>query len=215
MQDTSAKKLVDMTITRFAQETASESPAPGGGSISAYCAVLGASLGTMVANLSSHKAGWDSRWEEFSRHADKGQALIKELLFLVDEDTRAFNAIMEAFGLPKSNDAEKAARKAAIQAATIYAIKVPFRTMQLAFDSFELVTEMAATGNPNSVSDAGVGALCARAAVKGCYLNVKINAQDLKEHPEVKPILEQAEAMNTATDAKEQKAWDIVLATMK
>ena len=141
--------------------------------------------------------------------------MIKELLFLVDEDTRAFNAIMEAFGLPKSNDAEKAARKAAIQAATIYAIKVPFRTMQLAFDSFELVTEMAATGNPNSVSDAGVGALCARAAVKGCYLNVKINAQDLKEHPEVKPILEQAEAMNTATDAKEQKAWDIVLATMK
>ena len=215
MQDTGAKKLVDMTITRFAQETASESPAPGGGSISAYCGVLGASLGTMVANLSSRKKGWDSRWKEFSDHAEKGQALIKELLYLVDEDTNAFNKIMEAFGLPKSTDAEKAARKAAIETATIYAIKVPFRTMQLAFESFELVKEMAAKGNPNSVSDAGVGALCARAAVKGCYLNVKINAQDLKEHPEVKPIIEQAEAINAATDAKEQEVWNIVLGTMK
>ena len=215
MQDTSAKKLVDMTVTRFAQETSSESPAPGGGSISAYCAVLGASLGTMVANLSSHKAGWDSRWEEFSNHAEMGQALIKELLYLVDEDTNAFNKIMEAFGLPKGNDAEKAARKAAIQAATIYAIKVPFRTMQLAFESFALVKEMAAKGNPNSVSDAGVGALCARAAVKGCYLNVKINAQDLKEHPEIKPILEQAEALNAAADLQEQEVWNIVLGSMK
>ncbi len=215
MQDTTKKKLVDMTVTRFAQETASESPAPGGGSISAYCGVLGASLGTMVANLSSHKKGWDSRWEEFSSHAEKGQVLIKELLYLVDEDTNAFNKILEAFGLPKSNDAEKAARKAAIEAATIYAIKVPFRTMQLAFQSFELAKEMAAKGNPNSVSDAGVGALCARAAVKGCYLNVKINAQDLKEHPEVKPLIEQAEAMNAAADAKEQEVWNIVIGTMK
>ncbi len=215
MQDTTKKRLVDMTITGFAQETASESPAPGGGSISAYCGVLAASLGTMVANLSSHKAGWDKRWEEFSNHADKGQTLIKELLFLVDEDTRAFNKIMESFGLPKSNDAEKAARKAAIEAATIYAIKVPFRTMQLAFECFELTREMAANGNPNSVSDAGVGALCARAAVKGCYLNVKINAQDLKEHPEVKPLIEQAEAINTATDIKELEVWNIVLGTMK
>ena len=215
MQDTTKKKLVDMSVTGFALETASESVAPGGGSISAYCAVLGASLGTMVANLSSHKKGWDSRWEEFSNHAEKGQALIKELLTLVDEDTNAFNRILEAFGLPKSNDAEKAIRKAAVDAATIYAIKVPFRTMQLAFESFELVKEMAAKGNPNSVSDAGVGALCARAAVKGCYLNVKINAQDLKEHPEVKPILEQAEIINAAADVKEQEVWNIVIATMK
>ena len=215
LRDTMAKKLVDMTVTGFAQETASESPAPGGGSIAAYCGVLGASLGTMVANLSSHKKGWDSKWKEFSDHADNGQALIKELLYLVDEDTRAFNGIMDAFGLPKGNDEEKAARKAAIQAATIYAIKIPFRTMEKAFESFELIREMAAKGNPNSVSDAGVGALCARAAVKGCYLNVKINAQDLKEHPEVKPLLERAEEINTQADVKEQEVWNIVLGTMK
>lgn len=215
LQDTSAKKLVDMTITKFAQETASESPAPGGGSVSAYCGVLGAALGTMVANLSAHKKGWDSRWQEFSHHAATGQALIKELLYLVDEDTNAFNKILNAFGMPKSNDDEKTARKAAIQEATIYAIKIPFRTMELAFQSFDLAIQMAAKGNPNSVSDAGVGALCARAAVKGCYLNVMINAQDLKEHPEVKPLIAQAEAMNTAADEKEKEAWNIVLAAMK
>ncbi len=215
LQDTSAKKLVDMTITKFAEETASESPAPGGGSVSAYCGVLGAALGTMVANLSSHKKGWDSRWEEFSNHAATGQSLIKELLYLVDEDTNAFNKILNAFGLPKATDQEKAARKAAIQEATIYAIKIPFRTMELAFQSFDLAIQMAAKGNPNSVSDAGVGALCARAAVKGCYLNVMINAQDLKEHPEVKPLLQRAEEMNTAADVKEKEAWNIVLAAMK
>ncbi len=215
LQDTSAKKLVDMTITKFAEETASESPAPGGGSVSAYCGVLGAALGTMVANLSSHKKGWDSRWEEFSNHAAAGQALIKELLYLVDEDTNAFNKILNAFGMPKSNDEEKAARKAAIQEATIYAIKIPFRTMELAFQSFDLAIQMAAKGNPNSVSDAGVGALCARAAVKGCYLNVMINARDLKEHPEVQPLLQRAEEMNAAADTKEKEAWDIVLAAMK
>lgn len=215
LQDTSAKKLVDMTITKFAQETASESPAPGGGSVSAYCGVLGAALGTMVANLSSHKKGWDSRWEEFSNHAAVGQGLIKELLYLVDEDTNAFNKILNAFGMPKATDQEKAARKAAIQEATIYAIKIPFRTMELAFQSFDLAIQMAAKGNPNSVSDAGVGALCARAAVKGCYLNVMINAQDLKEHPEVKPLLQRAEEMNAAADTKEKEAWSIVLAAMK
>jgi glutamate formiminotransferase/formiminotetrahydrofolate cyclodeaminase len=215
LQDTLAKKLVDMTITKFAEETASESPAPGGGSVSAYCGVLGAALGTMVANLSSHKKGWDSRWEEFSNHAAAGQSLIKELLYLVDEDTNAFNKILNAFGLPKSTDDEKAARKAAIQEATIYAIKIPFRTMELAFQSFDLAIQMAAKGNPNSVSDAGVGALCARAAVKGCYLNVMINAQDLKEHPEVKPLLQRAEEMNAAADVKEKEAWNIVMAAMK
>ena len=215
LRDSAAKKLVNMTVKGFAEETASESPAPGGGSIAAYCGALGAALATMVANLSSHKKGWDSRWREFSDHAEQGQALMAEMLQLVDEDTEAFNHIMAAFGLPKGNDAEKAARKAAIDAATINAIKVPFRTMELAFQSFDLVQAMAETGNPNSVSDAGVGALCARAAVKGAFLNVKINAQDLKEHAEVKPILERAETMNTAADTREQEIWNIVLGKMK
>jgi glutamate formiminotransferase / formiminotetrahydrofolate cyclodeaminase len=215
MQDNTAKKLVDLSVIKFAQETASESPAPGGGSVSALCGVLGASLGTMVANLSSHKKGWDDRWKEFSDYAAEGQALISEMLYLVDEDTNSFNAIMAAFGLPKATDAEKAARKAAIEAATIYAIKIPFRTMEVALKAMDLAIQMAAKGNPNSVSDAGVGALCARTAVKGCYLNVRINAQDLKEHPEVKPLLELAEQINHAADMKEQEAWNIVLDTMK
>jgi glutamate formiminotransferase/formiminotetrahydrofolate cyclodeaminase len=215
LRDANAKKLVDMTVTRFVQETASESPAPGGGSVSAMCGALGAALGTMVANLSSHKKGWDSRWKEFSEHAAAGQKLIKEMLYLIDEDTNSFNAIMAAFGLPKATDAEKAARKAAIEKATIYAIQIPFRTMEVALEAMDLAIQMAAKGNPNSVSDAGVGALCARTAVKGCYLNVRINAQDLKEHPEVKPLLERAEVINAAADAKEQEAWQIVLNSMK
>ncbi|MBE2290797.1 MAG: glutamate formimidoyltransferase [Chitinophagaceae bacterium] len=215
LRDIETKKLVDMTVTRFAQETASESPAPGGGSVSALCGAMGAALGTMVANLSSHKKGWDHCWEEFSDHAAHGQELIKEMLYLVDEDTNSFNAIMAAFGLPKATEEEKAARKAAIEAATIYAIKIPFRTMEVAFQAMDLAIQMAAKGNPNSVSDAGVGALCARTAVKGCYLNVRINAQDLKEHPEVKPLLARAEEINAATDAKEAEAWNIVLAAMK
>ena len=215
LQQSDTKKLVDMTLTKFAAETASESPAPGGGSIAAYCGVLGAALGTMVANLSSHKKGWDSRWKEFSDHAEGGQVIMKELLDLVDKDTDAFNQIMNAFGLPKGNDAEKKARTGAIEAATINAIKIPYRTMELAFKSFDLAKAMAEHGNPNSVSDAGVGALCARAAVKGAYLNVKINAQDLKEHADVKAIVEKAEAMNTAADTKEQEVWQIVLGKMK
>ena len=215
MQDTAKKKLVDMTLTRFAHETAGETPAPGGGSIAAYCGVLGAALGTMVANLSAHKKGWDSRWEEFSNHADKGQALMKELLYLVDEDTNAYNHIMAAFGLPKSNDAEKAARKAAIDAATVYAIKIPFRTMELAFQSFALAKDMAQHGNPNCASDAGVGALCARAAVKGTYLNVKTNAKGLQDNEEVKAILAKSEEMNAACDGLEQEVWNLALAQMK
>jgi glutamate formiminotransferase/formiminotetrahydrofolate cyclodeaminase len=215
MQEGEARRLVNMTVTRFAQETASELPAPGGGSVAAYCGVLGASLGTMVANLSSHKKGWDARWKEFSDYAAEGQTLIKEMLYLVDEDTNSFNAIMAAFGLAKGTDEEKAIRKAAIEAATIYAIKIPFRTMEVAFSAMELAIQMAAKGNPNSVSDAGVGALCARTAVKGCYLNVRINAQDLKEHPEVKSLLERAEEINAAADAKELEAMNIVLATIK
>jgi len=215
MQDTNVKKLVDMTVTAFAAETASESPAPGGGSIAAYCGALSAALSTMVANLSSHKKGWDDRWKEFSDYADRGQAMMKEMLALVDEDTNAFNLIMAAFGLPKGNDEEKAARKLAIEAATITAIKVPYRTMELAFQSFDLAKAMAEKGNPNSVSDAGVAALCARTAVKGAYLNVIINAQDLKEHPEVKPLVEKAIAMSEASDAREKEIMEIVISKIK
>lgn len=179
--DENSESLVDMSCRAFADETASESPAPGGGSISAYLGALGASLAAMVANLSSHKAGWDARWEEFSDWAVKGQAIKEDLLRLVDEDTESFNMVMAAFGLPKGSDEEKAARTAAIQSATKYATEVPFRTMQRSFDAFEVIKAMAVEGNPNSVSDAGVGALCARSAVMGAYLNVKINASGLKD----------------------------------
>lgn len=180
-KDQQTDKLVDMTCTGFANETASESPAPGGGSISAYMGSLGAALGTMVANLSSHKPGWDARWEEFSVWAEKGQRIKDDLLFLVDEDTHSFNLIMEAFGMPKGSDEEKAARKQAIQNATKYAIEVPFKTICRSFDVFELCAAMIENGNPNSVTDAGVGVLCARAAVIGAYLNVKINASSLDD----------------------------------
>lgn len=215
LQDHNAKKLVDMSLTKFAHETAGETPAPGGGSIAAYCGVLGASLGTMVANLSSHKKGWDARWEEFSNYAEQGQELMKELLFLVDEDTRAYNVIMAAYGLPKDTDAEKAARKAAIDDATVYAIKVPFRTMQAAFRSFDLAMAMAEKGNPNCASDAGVGALCARAAVKGTYLNVMTNAKGLGANEEVTRIIAESEKMNMECDVWEQKIWEVVLSKMK
>jgi glutamate formiminotransferase/formiminotetrahydrofolate cyclodeaminase len=215
LKDDSQRRLINMTLTRFAEETASESPAPGGGSIAAYCGAMGAALGTMVANLSSHKKGWDARWEEFSLHAEKGQKLMSDMLALVDDDTNAFNQIMMAFGLPKDNDAEKAARKAAIERATINAIIVPFRTMEVAYQIFDLAKAMVVDGNPNSVSDAGVGALCARTAIKGGYLNVMINSQDLKDHPEVKPLVEKAEAIHSQTAAREDEIWNLVIKTMK
>ncbi len=205
-----SKKLIDMSCTAFANETASESPAPGGGSISAYMGALGASLATMVANLSSHKAGWDERWEEFSIWAEKGQKIKDELLFLVDEDTNAFNKIMDAFGLPKSTDEEKAARTAAIQEATKYATEVPFRTMERVFDSFELIKAMAEIGNPNSVTDAGVGALCARSAVMGAYLNVKINASGLKDKAYVENILAKGAEIEAKAKQLEAEIMDIV-----
>lgn len=215
LRDANTKKLVDMSLTRFSAETAGETPAPGGGSIAAYCGVLSAALGTMVANLSAHKKGWDSRWEEFSNYAEQGQVLMKELLYLVDEDTNAYNKIMAAYSLPKTNDTEKAARKAAIDAATVYAIKVPFRTMELAFQSFELAKAMADKGNPNCASDAGVGALCARAAVKGTYLNVITNAKGLDGNEEVNSIVARSEVMNAACETLEQEIWQIVLSKMK
>ena len=182
-------KLIDMSCAAFADETASESAAPGGGSVSAYVGALGISLATMVANLSSHKAGWDERWEEFSNWAEKGQALKDQLLFLVDEDTRSFNKIMDAFSLAKSSDEEKALRTAAIQDATRYAIEVPFKVMKTAFSSFEIIKAMVETGNPNSVTDAGVGALCALTAIRGAFLNVKINASGLKDKAFVEKVL--------------------------
>jgi glutamate formiminotransferase/formiminotetrahydrofolate cyclodeaminase len=195
-----SRPLVGMDLKAFANETASESPAPGGGSIAAYIGVLGVSLGTMVANLSSHKRGWDERWEAFSEWATKGQAIKDKLLWLVDEDTRAFNKIMDAFQLPKGSDAEKVIRSQAIQDATKYAIEIPFSVMETSYASFDLLKNMAAIGNPNSVSDAGVGALCARSAVLGAYLNVKINAVDLKDETFKKEILSRAGKI--AKDAK-------------
>ena len=205
LEDNSSKRLVDMTCTAFANETASESPAPGGGSISAYMGALAASLATMVANLSSHKAGWDDRWEEFSNWAVKGQRIKDELLHLVDEDTNAFNKIMDAFGLPKKTDDEKKARTAAIQEATKYATQVPFRTMQKAFEAFEVINAMVEIGNPNSITDAGVGALCARSAVIGAGLNVKINAASLKDEEFKAKILADAAEIEAKAIAEEQR----------
>jgi len=204
------KKLVGMTVEGFANETASESPAPGGGSIAATMGALGISLATMVANLSSHKPGWDERWEEFSQWAEKGQALKDELLMLVDEDTRAFNLIMDAFGFPKGTDAEKAARTAAIQDATRFAIEVPFRVMQRSFDCMEIIKAMAETGNPNSVTDAGVGALAARSAVMGAFLNVKINASGLHDKAYVEKVLAEGNRLQESAMAMESEILSIV-----
>ena len=204
------KALVKMTVKGFAEETSRESPAPGGGSVAAYMGALGAALGTMVANLSSHKPGWDDRWEEFSRWADKGQALSDELLVLVDEDTRAFNKIMEAFGLPKKTDEDKRLRSEAIQAATLFATQVPLQTMQAAFGAFELCQAMAEFGNPNSVSDAGVGALAARAAVLGAGLNVKINAASLKDRETADKMIAEAEQLIAEAQKKEAEIIGIV-----
>lgn len=195
LRDASDAKLVSMSLTAFSDETSSESPAPGGGSISAYMGSLGAALATMVANLSSHKRGWDDRWKEFSDWADKGQRYKDTLLRLVDEDTNAFNRIMAAFSLPKGTKEEKSARTAAIQAATKYATEVPFRVMETAFASMEVIQAMAETGNPNSVSDAGVGALAARSAVMGAYLNVKINAAGLTDKTFAADILAKGAAI--------------------
>ena len=191
-KDNNSSKLMDMTCAAFENETASESPAPGGGSISAYMGALGAALGTMVANLSSHKPGWDDRWEEFSKYAVVGQKIKDELLWLVDEDTQSFNKIMNAFGLPKGTDEEKAIRRQAIEEATKYATEIPFKTVQRSFDVFALCEAMVETGNPNSVTDAGVGALCAKAAVTGAYFNVRINAATLQDKEFAADIVKKA-----------------------
>jgi glutamate formiminotransferase/formiminotetrahydrofolate cyclodeaminase len=203
MKDSSQRRLIEMNLIQFADETASESPAPGGGSISAYIAALGASLGTMVANLSSHKKGWDDKIDMFSNWAEKGQALKDSLLQLVDEDTQAFNKIMDSFGLPKNSDEEKTLRTKAIQDATLFATQVPLRTMKTSFACYELLAAMAQEGNPASVSDAGVGAICIRAAIYGAYLNVKINAVGLKDVTLAKELIQEAEEILASSQLQE------------
>ncbi len=208
--DASGNRLVDMTCRRFAETTASEAPAPGGGSVAAYMGALGAALGTMVANLSSHKPGWDDRWKEFSDQAERGQALMERLLHLVDEDTEAFNRIMAVFSMPKGTDAEKAARAEALEEATLYATQVPLRTAETAAEAFPLLLEMARNGNPASASDAGVGALATRAAVRGALLNVKINAASLKDRDEAARLVERGEAVAAVALREEAEIMRIV-----
>ena len=212
LEDERKAPLIAMNLRDFSNETASESPAPGGGSISAYVGALGISLATMVANLSSHKRGWDDRWQEFSNWADQGQQIKDKLLRMVDEDTNAFNGIMQAFQLPKSSEVEKAARKKAISDATKVAILVPFRVMQLSVDAFKIIRAMAETGNPNSVSDAGVGALCARAAVLGAHLNVLINANGLENDSFVQDTMHAAQQLANQAVKEEAAIFDIVKA---
>jgi glutamate formiminotransferase/formiminotetrahydrofolate cyclodeaminase len=207
------KRLVDMSLCAFMEETASESPAPGGGSVSAYMGAVGTALATMVANLSSHKRGWDERWEEFSDWAEKGKAIQEDLLRLVDEDTLAFNAIMAAFGMPKKTAEEQELRKAAIESATLQAIKVPFQVMKIATEGFEVARAMATIGNPNSISDAGVGALALHACVEGAWLNVKINSADLTEHPQVIDILKDGEELRM--HAEQERAGILALVNEK
>ncbi len=203
-------QLIDLNLTQFADETSSESPAPGGGSISAYVGSLGVSLGTMVANLSAHKRGWDDRWEEFSDWADKGMEYQKQLLALVDDDTNAFNRIMDAFGFPKGNDQEKSIRKEAIQEATKYATEVPFKIVEISFKSMEIMMAMAEVGNPNSVTDAGVGALCARAAVRGALLNVKINAGGLDDTAWANDIISRGNKIQDQAEKLEVEIMKVV-----
>lgn len=210
LHNKSDSKLVDMTLSAFADETASESPAPGGGSISAYMGALGVSLATMVANLSSHKKGWDEKWEEFSNWADAGEKYKNELIKLVDADTKAFNLIMTAFGLPKITEEEKKTRKDAIQEATKFAIEIPFKVMETAYASMEVIQAMASFGNPNSVSDAGVGALCARSAVIGAFMNVRINAAGYDDHNFVQEIIAKGKEIENKTLALETQILKMV-----
>lgn len=209
------KRLVDMTLTEFAEETASESPAPGGGSIAAYMGALGAALSTMVANLSAHKPGWDDRWKEFSDYAESGHALMTKLLALVDEDTAAFNKIMAVFSMPKSTPEEKAARAEALEAATLYATEVPLRTMEASYDVFDYAEAMAREGNPASVSDAAVGALAARAAVVGALLNVRINAAGLKNRENAEKLLARADEIDKKSEARVATVLEIANSKIK
>ncbi len=214
IENKSGKKLTDLTARGLAEETASESPAPGGGSISAYMGALGAALGTMVANLSAHKATYDDRWDEFSDVAEKGQELMEELLHLVDEDTEAFNRIMAVFGMPKKTDEEKKARAEALEAATLYATQVPLQTMKKAYEVFDIVENMAQFGNPASVTDAGVGTLATRAAVRGAGLNVRINASGLKDREVADALVAEAAKIEKLAESRETAILDIVHSKM-
>ena len=204
------KKLIDYTVKGLADETASESMAPGGGSISAYVGALGVSLGTMVANLSAHKPGWDEKWEFYSKWAEKGQRYKKELLFLVDEDTNAFNKIIDGFRMPKSTPEEVKTRQEAIENATKYVTEIPFKVMETAYNSMEVMMAMAKEGIQNSLSDAGVGALCARTAVIGAYFNVRINAKDIKDRSFAKEILFKAKEIYDQTNKLEKEMIDLI-----
>jgi glutamate formiminotransferase/formiminotetrahydrofolate cyclodeaminase len=214
LRDAKKARLVNMSLKAFANETASDSPAPGGGSIAACAGALGASLATMVANLSAQKRGWDARLEEFSNWAVKGQQLKDDLLALVDEDTRAFDAIMNAFGLPKDTAEEKAARKQAIQNATKYAVEIPFKTMEKAFEVFEIAEAMVQVGNPNSVTDAGVGALCARTAVYGAWMNVHINLSGIEDQNFKLEMTNKSNDLLTKANQKEQEIVALVQTKM-
>lgn len=215
IEDDNAKKLVNLTCKGFAEETASESPAPGGGSISAYMGSLAAALGTMVANLSSHKPGWDAKWNYFSEWAEKGQEIMARLLWLVDEDTESFNRIMAVFSMPKSSDEEKAARSKAMQEATLYATQIPLETMRASMATFPIIKAMASEGNPNSVSDAGVGALAARSAVLGACLNVKINAAGLKDRAVADELVNEANRLADEACRLEAEILEIVNSKIK
>jgi len=215
LEEIDNNKLINNTLSSFANITASESPAPGGGSVSAYLGVLGVSLATMVANLSSHKKGWDERWKEFGDQAEQGQQLKDKLLKLVDADTESFNAIMSAFTLPKSTAAEKEIRSNAIQEATRKAIEIPLEVMKLSLESLSLIKSMANTGNPNSVSDAGVGALCARSAVMGAFLNVKINCASYEDVNFVNQIIGEGQQIEDAAIEVEQEILRIVNSKIK
>jgi glutamate formiminotransferase/formiminotetrahydrofolate cyclodeaminase len=205
MADKSEHKLTDMNLKAFMDETASDSPAPGGGSVSAYMGALGVALGTMVANLSSHKRGWDDRWKEFSDWAEKGKAVQNDLLQLVEEDTKAFNRIMEAFSLPKKSEEEKKVRDIAIQEATNAATLIPLKVMEIAFAGFELINEMVEIGNPNSISDAGVGALAIRSCIRGAFLNVKINASGLNDKDFVTSVISRGEDIESKAIIAEEE----------
>lgn len=195
LRDKSKKRLVDMTVTAFINETASESPAPGGGSVSALCAAIGVGLGSMVANLSAEKRGWEDKTSEFSAWAEKAQEIKEELIYLIDEDTNAFNGIMNAFQLPKNTEEEKSDRSAAIEAASIYATEIPLKTMQVAYRSIDILKEMVEKGNPNSITDAGVGLLCIKTAVRGAYFNVLVNAKGLKTKDKATAMANEAKAL--------------------
>lgn len=210
LRDAGLSRLVSMSVRDFANETASESVAPGGGSVAATVGALGAALGTMVANLSAHKRGWDERWEEFSRHAVQGQSIKEELLRLVDEDTRAFERVMAALGMPKGTEQEKAARSAALAAANLGALQVPWQVMQTAYRSFDLIRAMADQGNPASASDAGVGALCARAAVRGAWLNVRTNAGGIRDKAAIADIMRDGAELDAAAARLEAEILEIV-----